>query len=94
MERIKLATLLPNNVEDCAAHRPGRSVYPMQVTPFLVRTTLPGSVVSTLPPASAARSTVTDPGRIFSTISFLMSLGAGRPGINAVVTTMSHSSHC
>mmetsp|Transcript_6030 Transcript_6030/g.26641 ORF Transcript_6030/g.26641 Transcript_6030/m.26641 type:complete len:200 (+) Transcript_6030:3310-3909(+) len=94
MERMKLATLLPNNVEDCAAHRPGRSVYPMQVTPFLVRTTLPGSVVSTLPPASAARSTVTDPGRIFSTISFLMSVGAGRPGINAVVTTMSHSSHC
>ena len=60
MERMKFDTLLPNSVDDCAAHRPGRSVYPMHVTPFLVRTTLPGSVVSTLPPASAARSTVTD----------------------------------
>ena len=60
MERMKFATLLPNSVDDCAAHRPGRSVYPMHVTPFLVRMTLPGSVVSTLPPASAARSTVTD----------------------------------
>ena len=32
---------------------------------------------------------ITEPGRIEATISLLISRGAGRPGINAVVMTMS-----
>src|SRR5229473_1093812 len=44
---------------------------------------------STLPPRSTARSTITEPGRIEATISREIRRGAGRPGISAVVTTMS-----
>ena len=32
---------------------------------------------------------ITEPGRIDATISLLISFGAGRPGISAVVMTMS-----
>jgi len=46
-------------------------------------------VVSTLPPASAARSTVTEPGRMLSTMSRVTSTGARRPGTSAVVMMMS-----
>eukprot|EP00982_Pelagococcus_subviridis_P009671 30937-Pelagococcus_subviridis.AAC.29 len=91
---MKFAMLFPNKVEDCPAHRDGRSVYPTHVTPFDVRITFPGTVLSMFPPASAARSTVTLPGRMLSTIALEMSFGAGRPGMSAVVTTMSHSAHC
>ena len=42
-----------------------------------------------LPPRSTARSTITEPGRIEATISLEISRGAGRPGISAVVMTMS-----
>src|SRR5689334_1112424 len=52
-------------------------------------TTAPGSVSAQLPPVSAARSTITDPGRIERTISSLTSFGAGRPGTAAVVITQS-----
>ena len=65
----------------------------MMVTPCRV-TTLPGSVSSQLPPCSAARSTITLPGFIERTISAVMSLGAGLPGINAVVMMMSTSFAC
>lgn len=51
-----LEMLLEKRVEDWVGRREGRSVYPMQVTPP-AWTTLPGTVVSTLPPCSAARST-------------------------------------
>ena len=51
----------------------------------------PGTVSSQFPPASEARSTTTEPVRIASTISLVISLGAGRPGMSAVVITTSMS---
>ena len=54
-------------------------------------TSSPGSVSSQLPPVSAARSTITEPGRIASTPQAGISFGAGRPGIAAVVITASKS---
>jgi len=48
-------------------------------------------VSSQLPPVSAARSTITDPYFIESTIYLSISLGAGLPGINAVVMIISTS---
>ena len=65
----------------------------MRVTPCLT-TALPGSVSSQLPPCSAAMSTMTLPGFIVRTISAVMSLGAGLPGISAVVMMMSTSRAC
>ena len=61
------------------------------MTPFGVSIVLPGLVRSQLPPRSAARSTTTEPGFIASTMSSSQSFGAGRPGISAVVMTMSIS---
>jgi len=52
------------------------------------------TVVSMLPPASAARSTVTDPAFMEWTMSFVIMSGALRPGIKAVVTMMSTSAAC
>ena len=49
----------------------------------------PGFDSSQLPPVSAARSTITDPARIDSTISAVINRGAGFPGICAVVITRS-----
>ena len=57
----------------------GRFVVPTIVTP-LSTISLPGCVSSQLPPVSAARSTITEPGRIARTASAVISLGAGRPG--------------
>src|SRR6266508_3540869 len=63
-------------------------VSPTTVTPS--RSTIsPGSVTSQLPPASAARSMITEPGRMRVTAPAGISRGAGRPGISAVVTTTS-----
>ncbi len=64
-------------------------MYPTHVTPLGVVMTFPGTVVSTLPPCSAARSTVTEPGFIEAIMSARMSFGAGRPGMSAVVMMMS-----
>jgi hypothetical protein len=50
---------------------------------------LAGSVSGQLPPCGAARSTITEPGFIALTISSVTSTGAARPGISAVVITMS-----
>ena len=61
----------------------------MIVTPLSVTYFSPGCVSSQLPPPNAARSTITEPGRICSTISAVISLGEGRPGMAAVVTMMS-----
>ena len=52
------------------------------------------TVRSQFPPCSAARSTTTDPGFMSATISAGHSFGAGRPGINAVVMTISISVAC
>ena len=60
----------------------------MMVTPPTFATS-PGTAPSTLPPRSTARSTMTEPSAIDATISRLTSFGAGRPGISAVVMTMS-----
>ena len=68
----------------------GRLVRPMIFTPCLT-TSLPGSVPSTLPPISAAMSTMTLPGFMLFTISSVTSRGAGRPGMRAVVMTKSAS---
>ena len=68
----------------------GRLSSPTTVTPP-TSTTSPGRVSSQLPPVSAARSTITEPGRIRSTAEAGISRGAGRPGIAAVVITMSKS---
>ena len=62
----------------------------MIVTPWRT-TTSPGTVSSQLPPCSAARSTMTLPRFIVSTMPAVISRGAGRPGISAVVTMMSTS---
>ena len=48
-------------------------------------TVSPALVSSQLPPVSAARSTITEPGAIAATASAVISVGAGRPGIGAVV---------
>jgi len=61
---------------------------PITLTPFST-TVSPGSVSSQLPPVSAARSTITEPGAIERTAAAVISSGAGRPGIAAVVTMMS-----
>ncbi len=59
-----------------------------------VTTISPGTVPATLPPCAAAMSTMTLPGRMLATISSVISRGAGRPGISAVVMTMSTSGAC
>lgn len=48
---------------------------------------------SQFPPVSAARSTTIDPNFMDSTISLVINLGAGFPGISAVVITISTSLH-
>jgi hypothetical protein len=55
---------------------------------------LPASLPSTLPPDSAAMSRITEPGFIERTMSPLTIRGALRPGIWAVVTTMSWPLMC
>ena len=65
----------------------------MRVTPCF-STTFPGSVNSQLPPRSEAKSTTTLPDFIDSIIAAVMSLGAGLPGISAVVIIMSTSLAC
>ena len=66
----------------------GRFVRPTIVTPS--RSTIsPGTVSSQLPPVSAARSTITDPGRIRATAPAGISRGAARPGTSAVVIATS-----
>ncbi len=66
----------------------------MIVTPFSVTTRSPATVPTTLPPLAAAMSTITEPGFMPATISAVIRVGAGRPGISAVVMTMSTSRHC
>ena len=72
--------LFEYSVDDCVGSRDGKSVYPMIVTPS-TSTSSPGTVASQLPPPSAARSTMTEPCLIADTISLVISLGDGFPGI-------------
>ena len=58
------------------------------VTPWRV-TTASTSDSGQLPPCSTAMSMITEPGFIDLTISSVTSTGALRPGISAVVITMS-----
>ena len=74
-------------------HRAGQLSRPTIVT--LWRTTVsPGTVSSQFPPVSAARSTMTEPGRMPNTAASVMSTGARLPGIAAVVMTASASATC
>ena len=57
-------------------------------TPFHV-SSWPSSVNSQLPPLAAAKSTMTDPGRIWLTMAALTNNGARPPGTAAVVITTS-----
>jgi hypothetical protein len=52
-------------------------------------TVCPGSVSSQLPPVSAAKSTITEPGFMFLTACSVTSSGARRPGTAAVEMTAS-----
>ncbi len=61
----------------------------MIVTPLSVTTFSSVWVSSPLPPLAAAMSTITEPLAMPATVSEVMSRGAGRPGISAVVMTMS-----
>ena len=69
--------------------RLGRLRRPSIVTPLGVWWISPGLVASQLPPASAARSTITEPWPMLATASAVISFGAGRPGTSAVVMTTS-----
>lgn len=66
----------------------------MIFTPLSVTTSWSATEPSTFPPDPAAMSTMTEPGFIAATISLVISRGAGRPGMSAVVTTMSTWAHC
>ena len=61
----------------------------MMVTPPGVVMVSPGTVSSVLPPLAAAMSTMTVPGRIASTAARSRRMGERRPGMFAVVMTMS-----
>ena len=61
---------------------------PRTVTPSC-STTSPAFVTSQLPPVSAARSTITELGRMPFIWSFVTRMGALRPGMAAVVMTTS-----
>src|SRR5207237_3111188 len=65
---------------------------PSITTPPTSRTS-PGFRPSVLPPVSAARSTITEPGHIRATISLVTRIGARRPGTAAVVITTSAAAH-
>ena len=69
--------------------RPARLGMPRIFTPLAVTATSPSLAPSTLPPCSMARSTITDPAFMEATWAALTSLGARRPGMRAVVITMS-----
>ena len=66
----------------------------MIVTSLPVTIAFPPTVPSTLPPCAAAMSTMTLPGFIAATSAAVISRGAGRPGISAVVMMMSTSAAC
>src|SRR3954467_12801271 len=78
----------------CSAISDGRFKGPTILTPPSCLKVSPGLVSSQLPPASAARSMITEPGFIACTASAGISFGAGRPGTSAVVTITSERPIC
>ena len=72
----------------CTGREAARLTGPRIVTPCFT-TSLPASVSSQLPPISAARSTITEPGRISRTVVSGIRIGAFFPGTIAVLTTTS-----
>ncbi|MBV8703220.1 MAG: hypothetical protein JO118_05870, partial [Acetobacteraceae bacterium] len=72
-----------------AAMRPGQLCQPRMTTRLSVTARCPGRVAAQLPPASAARSTITLPDRIAATIGSVTMTGAARPITRAVQITMS-----
>jgi len=81
---IKLCTFLLNNWLAWLGTSAASSEFPIIVTPCFT-TVFPSSVSSQLPPVEEAISTITEPTFIFSTISFVTSIGAGLPLSCAVV---------
>ena len=63
----------------------------MMRTPLSVTTSSSATDSSQFPPLAAAMSTMTLPGFMDATMSAVMSRGAGRPGMSAVVMMMSTS---
>src|SRR6202040_3362427 len=91
--RSRFATLRANSWLVASGIVAGTLRGPLIVTPA-TSTSLPACVSSPLPPVSAARSTMTEPGRMPFTISPVTSSGARRPGTAAVVITMSDFATC
>src|ERR1700674_362867 len=91
--RSRFATLRANSWLVASGIVEGTLRVPMMVTPA-TSTSLPAWVSSTLPPVSAARSTMTEPGRMPCTISAVTNTGARRPGMAAVVMTTSDLATC
>lgn len=85
-----MVTLLAYKAEDYPESLEGKSVYPTNFTPYF-STTLSFSTNLQFPPASAAKSTITEPGFIAFTCSSKINSGASFPGINAVVIIISTS---
>ena len=83
----KLTTLREYKLDAWNGSWLGTSFPPQIRTPLLVMTISPGFDPSTLPPVSAARSTITVPSSIASTIAAVIKRGAVRPGTAAVVIT-------
>src|SRR5205807_6974150 len=86
----KLATLRAYIWLACCGSVAGRFTGPRIATPPCI-TWVPAWVSSQFPPDSAARSTITDPGRIPSTAARVTRIGARLPGLAAVEITTSAS---
>lgn len=76
------------------AHASRQDRLQMHVTPSSVKNTSSFTVVSMLPPASVAKSTVTEPDFMTSIMSLVKRRGASLPGMRAVEIVMSTSSAC
>ncbi|MNZ94112.1 hypothetical protein D3C78_1132130 [compost metagenome] len=85
---MKSSRLRAYSAEASAPTWAGRLVGPTMITPFSC-TTWSATVSGQLPPWAAARSMTTEPGFICATVSALSRVGALRPGISAVVMTIS-----
>src|SRR5271165_4857249 len=77
------------NEDAATGMRLGQLFQPRMVTPLAVVVLSPGTVAAQLPPASAARSMITLPAFMLSTIGWVTITGALRPITSAVQTTMS-----
>ena len=90
---MKLSRLREKSADVSVASSAGRLAGPTIFTPYF-STTLPNSDSGQLPPCSTAMSTITEPGFMVFTMSSVTSTGALRPGISAVVITISCLAMC